>query len=213
MRKRVATVLAIVVSMLLCVAVSATAADDDITALVDSGRTALAEGNYQEALDLFQQVVQKIQAMVSQSFEQFLPGALTGWTAGEIESQSWAGTTGEGSHRMTHLTREYTREKDDARCTINITNWPHLVQGFQQSMQAYKQMEQLMSADPRMQVEVDSKDEWTILKVVDSTEKTVQLSAVHKKLMVSIEVDKEEVAVAEEYLGKINLTGLAGAAK
>ena len=99
-------------------------AQDDITPLVDEGRKALAAGKYQEALTLFQQVVQKIQAQVSQSFESFMPDALSGWVAGEIESQSWAGTTDEMTHNMTHITREYTRKSDEVECTVNITNWP-----------------------------------------------------------------------------------------
>ena len=142
------------------------AAGDEVTDLADKAKQTYAAGNYQEALDLFQQVVQKIQAMVSQSFERFIPKALAGWEVGEIESQSWSGTTGETSQHMTNLSCEYTREKDEAECTLNITNWPHLIQGYRQTAQMYKQMGDMLNADPNTKITMEEKDGWMILRLL-----------------------------------------------
>lgn len=188
-------------------------AGDDVTALADKAKQAYADGNYQEALDLFQQVVQKIQAMVSQSFERFMPKALAGWEAGEIESQSWSGTTGETAQHMTNLSCEYTREKDEAECTVNITNWPHLLAGYRQTAQMYKQMGDMMNADPDTKIDVEETDGWVIIKIVEVSDESVQIAAIHDKLMVGIEFDQNEPDVADNYLKNIDLAGLAAAAK
>lgn len=182
-------------------------AQDDITPLVDEGRKALAAGDYQKALEYFQQVVQKIQAQVSQSFEKFMPDALSGWEAGEIESQSWAGTTDEVTHNMSHITREYTRKEDGTQCTITLSNWPQMVEGIRQSVSMYKQMARMTQSDPETQVSVEEKDEWVLLKIVEVGE-TATVTAVGDKQMVSIEVDRDDMSIADAYLGKIDLKGL-----
>jgi len=189
------------------------AAGDEVTDLADKAKQAYAAGNYQEALDLFQQVVQRIQAMVSQSFERFMPKAQAGWEAGEIESQSWSGTTGETSQHMTNLSCEYTREKDEAECTVNIANWPHLIQGYRQTAQMYKQMGDMLNADPDTKISVEETDGWVIIKVVEVADENVQVTAVHDDLMVNIEFDRNEPDVAASYLKSIDLAGLVAAAK
>jgi hypothetical protein len=70
-----------------------------MSTLINKGQEALNSGEYQKALDLFQKVVQQLQSMLSESIERFFPEAFSGWDAGEIESQSWAGATEELAQR------------------------------------------------------------------------------------------------------------------
>ena len=132
---------------------------------------------------------------------------------GEIESQSWSGTTGETSQHMTNLSCEYTRKKDEAECTLNITNWPHLIQGYRQTAQMYKQMGDMLNADPNTKITMEEKDGWVILKIIDVSDGNVQIAAVHDQLMVNIEFDRNEPDVADNYLKNIDLAGLVSAAR
>ena len=189
--------------------VTAISAQEDMSSLVDKGQQAIKSGEYQTALELFQQVVQQLQSKLSASIEKFFPGALSGWEAGEIESQSWAGVTEEGTQNMTNLTRVYTRKSDGARCQINITNWPMMVQGLKQSLQVYKQMPQLLTADPDKQMSFEEKNGWMLMKMLDKKSKDAQVNAIHDHFMVNVEFNKPELAPAEQYVKSMDLTGLS----
>ncbi len=189
--------------------VPAAMAQEDMSSLIDKGQQAVKSGEYQTALELFQKVVQQLQSKLSASIEKFFPGALSGWEAGEIESQSWAGVTEEGTHNMTNLTRVYTRKSDGARCRINITNWPMMVQGLKQSLQVYKQMPQLLTADPDKQMSFEGKNGWMLMKMLDKKSKEVQVNAIHDHFMVNVEFNKPELAPAEQYVKSMDLTGLS----
>lgn len=189
--------------------VPAAMAQEDMSSLIDKGQQAVKSGEYQTALELFQKVVQQLQSKLSASIEKFFPGALSGWEAGEIESQSWAGVTEEGTHNMTNLTRVYTRKSDGARCRINITNWPMMVQGLKQSLQVYKQMPQLLTADPDKQMSFEGKNGWMLMKMLDEKSKDVQVNAIHDHFMVNVEFNKPELAPAEQYVKSMDLTGLS----
>jgi len=206
LKKVLTTAIIIVVFMSFVVA----HAGDDVTPLVEKGRKAYADGDYQAALEYFQQVVQMIQAGLSESFEGYFPEALSGWTADEIKSQSWTGTTEDGAHSMTNLTREYRREDGGVQCTIALTNWPQVVQGMRQSLTMYKQMGAMMNQDPDKEVSVEEKDGWTILIMVEIEDNSTQIMAVSDKLMLNIDLNSKESKIAREYLGKMDLKALSG---
>ena len=188
-------------------------AQDDITPLIDAGRKSVAAGDYQKALEQFQQVVQKIQAQLSASIEKFFPDAPGGWEAGEIDSQSWSGSTAEGTNSMTNITRRYTRSSDKARCNINMTNWPQMVQTFRQSLDTYKQMQQIMQNNPDMDLSFEERDGWTLMKIVQKDSKNVQINAVHDKLIISIELNRPEPDVADQFVRALDLAGISKAVK
>jgi len=188
--------------------VTAVSAQEDMSSLIDKGQKAVKNGEYQSALELFQQVVQQLQSKLSASIETFFPDALSGWEAGEIESQSWAGATEEGTHNMANLTREYTRKADGARCQISVTNWPMMIQGLKQSLQIYKQMPQLLTADPDKQMSFEEKDSWVLVKLLDKKSKDVQINAIHDHFIVNVEFNKPELAPAEQYIKAMDLISL-----
>jgi len=203
----------LIVVVVVCMFTGTALAQDDITPLVDEGRKALAAGNYQEALALFQQVVQQIQSKMSQSLEKFIPPAPAGWEADDIESQTWAGSTNESSHNMIYITREYKRQSDGVECAINITNWPQIVQAMTQSFAMYKQMGDMMNVDPNTKISMDEIDGWQILKVVSTESETAIVNAAYNKLMVTVEVDRDDIGIADEFLNKVDLKGLGGSAQ
>ncbi len=186
-------------------------AQDDPIALADEGRSALKAGDNQKALELFQQVVQSLQAMLAESLEQFIPAARKGWSAGEIRSNSWTGTTEQTISNMTNLSCEYKRESDGARLTVSLTNWPHLVTGMRQSLTMYKQMPQVMTADPNRQITVEDSGDWTILRIHDKKRESADVHAVHEHAMFTIDLDRGEMGVADDYLGSVNLSDLGNA--
>ncbi|UCH85194.1 MAG: hypothetical protein JSW50_05760 [Candidatus Latescibacterota bacterium] len=211
MKKALASAVLVLTIALLWSTAGPALGDDEVTDLAEKARKAYAAGDYQEALNLYQQIVQHIQAMVSASLERFMPQAPAGWEAAEIESQSWTGSTDETSQRMTNLTREYTRESDEAECTVVIANWPQMIQGYRQTIQMFEQMGDMMNADPDTKVTKTTKDGWDILKIVEVSDGAVQLSAVHDQIIVHIELDRNEPGVADTFLNSIDLPGLLAA--
>jgi hypothetical protein len=197
--------------MIVAVTLAAPAyAGDEVAPLVEKGRKAYEAGDYQAALGYFQQVVQLIQASLSQSFERFFPEPLSGWTADEIESHSWSGTSQDGTQNMTNLSRDYQRESDGIGCTITFSNWPQMIQGLKQSVSMYKQMGEMMNQDPNMQVSVDERDGWTVLKVVEIESEQTQITALADDMMITIDLETSESGIADEYFARIDLKGIGG---
>jgi len=182
---------------------------DDVLPLIEKGKKAVADGDYQTAVGVFQQVVQKLQTKLSGAMERFMPKPPAGWEADDVESQSWTGTTKEESHAMTNISRVYRRGSDDAQCTISITNWPAIVQGLRQTVDMYKNMQSMMQQDPDTQVSFEDKDGWTIMRTIDKASKTSQVQAVSDTYMVSVDLDRDDSAALDAFLGGLDFAGLA----
>jgi hypothetical protein len=181
----------------------------DIKPLVKKGEEAIDAKDYQAALDYFQQVVGKLQNLVEAAFETFMPKTLPGWEAGEIRSQSWA-QTGEGyAGNMTNITQVFTRTSDGKKVTVNLSNWPHVVTGLKQSLEAYKGMESMMNMDPNTKITFDDRDGWTIMRIVDLEGGSTQIQAVGEQAMVSVEADYPDAKEADQYLLSMNLAGIS----
>lgn len=204
--KRRRTCLLIVIA---CVALSTAAfAQQDLKPLVKQGERAIDAGNYQEALDYFQQVVQQLQNLVGAAFESFMPKALSGWEAGELNRQSWAGTSEEYTGNTTNITQTFTRKSDGKTIQINLTNWPHLLQGLKQSADAYKQMSSMMANNPEMTLTFEERGDWTVMRVVENERGRTTLNAFSESAMISIEADYPDAKEADDYLSAIDLAGV-----
>jgi hypothetical protein len=201
-----------VVALVLLVASSVTA-QDDINKLIDAGRKSVDAGDYQKAIEQFQTVVQKLQDRLGGAIERYFPDPPPGWEAGEIESQSWAGGTAEGSHNMLNITREYTRQSDNTRCTVTMTNWPQMVQAFQQSLQSYRQMQQVMQGNPDVDLTFEERDGWTVMKIVEKQSRSVQVTAVHDRLIVSVALDGSDGGAADPFVNSIDFKSIAASLK
>lgn len=192
---------------------SSVTAQDDINTLIEEGRKSVDAGNYQKAIEQFQAVVQKLQDQLGGAIERYFPDPPPGWEAGEIESQSWAGGTAEGSHNMLNITREYTRQSDNTRCTVTMTNWPQMVQAFQQSLQTYKQMQQVMRNNPDVDLTFEERDDWTVMKIVEKQSQNVQVTAVHDRLIVSVALEGAGGGAADPFVNSIDFKGIAASVK
>ena len=211
MPKRTVVYLVAVFSVIVVLA-SGVVAQGDLKPLVKKGEKAIDAKDYQAALDYFQQVVGKLQNLVEVAFETFMPDALSGWDAGEIRSQSWAQTTEGYAGNMTNINRVFTRTSDGKKVTVNLSNWPQIVSGLRQSLDAYKQMEDMMNMDPNTKITFDERDGWTIMRIVDQKRGSTQIQAVGESAMVSVEADYADAKEADQYLRSINLAGIGGAA-
>jgi len=212
MRLRVIA-LACVGAALLNLGAAGAFSQDDVLPLIDKGKKAVADGDYQTAVGLFQQVVQRLQTKLSGAMERFMPKPPAGWEAGEVETQSWTGTSNEESHAMTNISREYRRASDEARCTINITNWPTIVQGLRQTVDMYKNMQSMMQQDPDTEFSFEEKDGWSIMRMIDKASKSSQVQAVSDTYMVSVDLDRDDSAALDAFLGGLDLAGLARAGR
>jgi hypothetical protein len=205
-------VLVIVLTAVLMIGSSVTA-QDDLKSLVKKGQSAFDAKDYQSALEYFQQVVQKLQNLVGAAFEQYMPKALPGWEAGELQRQSWAGTSEEFTGNMVNLSQKFTRTSDGKTCRIDLVNWPQSVTAVKQSLDMYKQMGDMMNADPNINMSINEKDGWTVLRIVDLQQNTTQIQAVSNNAMISIDANYPDAKEANQYLDAMDLSAIEHKAK
>jgi hypothetical protein len=198
-----------VASIFCCWGAAKVDAGDDVSSLSAQGLKAYQGGDYQKALDLFQQVVIIIQNSLGASFESFFPKPPKGFTAGEIEDSSVAGVAGGASHRATSLICKYTRTSDNAVVTVSITNMPISVQAIRQSMQMFldPQMKAMLANSPDAP-SVEERDGWTLMTQPDGS-----VDAATEELMLSIQSNQVGKEVLAQFLGGVDLLGLAAAGK
>jgi hypothetical protein len=85
-----------------------------------------------------------------------------------------------------------------------------MIQGLKQSVSMYKQMGEMMNQDPNMQVSVDERDGWTVLKVVEIESEQTQITALADDMMITIDLETSESGIADEYFARIDLKGIGG---
>ena len=183
-------------------------AQDDLKPLVRKGESAIISGDYQSALDYFQQVVQKLQDLVGAAFEQYMPKVLPGWEAGELERNSWAGTTQDFSGNMVNLTQEFKRTSDGKVCEVNLLNWPQTVNSMRKSFEMYKQMGDMLNADPNVNITIKDQGTWTIVRVVEKEADRTQVQAICENALITIAINYANAPEADQILQGMDLAGI-----
>lgn len=184
-------------------------AEKDVAPLIKKGEEAVNAKDYQSAIDYFQQVVMELHGLLGATMGGFMPPALAGWEAGEIEKQSWSGATNDSAQNLTNVSQTFTRKSDGKTCQIAVVNWPEMVTGMKQSVDAYKKMSEMMKSNPEMTMTVEERDGWTILRIVDKRMATTTLNAVSDGAYVMVTANYADATEADRYFAAMNLSGIA----
>ena len=183
---------------------------DDVSDLIDNGKDAWKKGDSIATVASLQQAIQKIQAESGKAITACFPEAPAGWVAEEIENTAWSGSSGEGMQSMINLSREYTQEADDLRCTINITNWPQMVDGLRASIAGM--------ADPAMRpmlkqagigASSQSAGGWEKVTVINTQDAESQVIMTKGAVMVHVVLNSADPALLGKFVGGIKLDRLA----
>ncbi|MBT8041778.1 MAG: hypothetical protein HKP10_07910 [Kiritimatiellales bacterium] len=182
---------------------------DEMNTLIDEGEKAYAARDYQKAVDIFQQVVQRLQLRIGEAIERFFPDAHKGWTAGAVENTNWSGSSGEQSHSFVNSTRVYTRKADGVEITVQFCNWPMIMQGAKAGMAAYSNpmMAQMLKLQG-IEFKSDEKAGWIVMSIVDSKSDSTQINAFSDRAMILVQTQASAADAASNYFGEIDLEGL-----
>jgi len=209
--------LTLVALPLLLAAVLAGDPAEDVLAAIDKGREAFNAGKDQEAIEQLQKAIGLIQAKALKGLEAFLPTRdEREWEMGEIDSQSGNWGSGETAFVWSQVQRRYTKKGSDdgPEVTVMITSWPQMIEGQRAMVQMYKDpaMRALLAQDPNApKMEFIEKDGWVAM--VTKQEQDCNVVAFHEKIMVQVQVNKPDDAIAKEFWGAMDAKGLGEATK
>lgn len=182
---------------------------DEIDKLIEQGHKAYADGNYPKSVELFQQVIEKVQSRMGGVIAGFFPEAMSGWTADEIENSSWSGSSGGQAHSMINSSRTYTRDSDQADVSIQICNWPTVIQGTRAGLQAYSNpMVAQMMKQQGLDFKSEERDGWQVMSLVNTQADEAQVMAFSDSIMVIVQSSAGLSDAVSSYFGRIDLAGL-----
>jgi hypothetical protein len=178
-------------------------------ALYEKGKPAEAIRSLQQAIDLIQQHQQA-------GVETFLPKAVAGWKAGEIEHEQFAGGATDAHVAFFRVSRTFTRDADDVQLKVAIMNAPDLIAPQREMVKAFKDNPvalQAMNQDPNAKTEMIDKDGWLGWQRVDKGGPESQVILVTEALMLEISLGAADAATLGKCLEAIDLKALAKAVK
>ncbi|MCY2929488.1 MAG: hypothetical protein NTV86_08340 [Planctomycetota bacterium] len=193
----------------------------EIEGLIAKGLEAYKAGKNQQAIELLQQAVAAIQKSQQQGFAAFLPGAPAGWEAGKIDTGS-VGVSGEDgqTYNAINLSRKYTRkgEADEDKqtiVTVTIHSQKEMIAAAKGMGEVYKNPQMLATIESEGKMKVSAIDQagwsgWKIINLGDS--KNATATAFCGDLMLTVEVNKSDGKILDQFWSAIDLKGLAAAA-
>ncbi len=141
----------------------------------------------QQAIELLQKAIGRIQDGMRKGMAGLLPQAPDGWKAGEVESKS--GNWGSGGNALTwnQVGCTYTDERGD-KVTVKMTNMPRLVDAQRRSLEVLKdpRVRQVMESKPGLEFDLIERAGWLALLTVQ-TGHSCQIAAHGKGTLVTVE--------------------------
>ena len=187
---------------------------DEVDDLIKQGQKAYASGNYRETVDLFQQVVEKVQARMGAEIGKFFPQPMKGWSAGEIENSSWSGSSGGESQSFVNSSRTYVRAADGMEISLLFCNWPAIVQGARAGMEVYSNpMMAQMLKQQGIEFKSEEKEGWQVLSIANAQSDEVQIMAFSDQFMIQVQTKAGAADTAQAHFAKIDLAGLGKSLK
>lgn len=182
-------------------------------ALIDKARAEVVAGDGQEAIDYLQKAIAAIQSSMEGGFVAFLPKPGEGWTAKEPTSSSGNWGAGANAVQFTTVERSYTRDKDELRVNVQITNAPQIVQAQGQALAMLKnpQMRAMLTQDPNRKVEILDEDGWMGIWTAEK-DSGVELVAIQGSVLVTLRVRADDLPLAKQFWQGLDRKGLADAA-
>lgn len=185
---------------------------DDVEKLITSGLKNYKGGNTPQAIADLQKAVALMQKSINQGLAGFFPAVPAGWQTDEIESQALALGSAQGSGSWTMVSRTYTRQADDLRINLAMTNSPDLVANQQAAAEAYRNPMtlQMLNQDPNTKVEIIDQDGW-FGWMVTSKGQSASITAFCHGCLLTVEASGDDADAVKTFWNAINLKGLAAA--
>ncbi|MGC9455608.1 MAG: hypothetical protein ACP5HU_12210 [Phycisphaerae bacterium] len=188
-------------------------APETVEKLVREGLASYKAGRGSEAIERLQKAISLIQEEMGEDIASYVPDAPEGWTAGEVESSSGSMGGGGQGQQWVRLARTYTRDSDEMKVELTITNSPQLVgtQRAATAMFSNPQYMAMLQSNPDMSIEQIDRDGWNGWLVVDK-QSSAQLMAFSGSTMLALEAPKADKAAVETIFEAIDLKGMSEAA-
>ena len=184
-------------------------ANDSVLDLIEKGKNAYKEENYELSHDYLQQALNQIQKQLSISFSKFLPEAPAGWSAKEAQTQSVSSASASDNVRYIETSREYIRNSDQKSVEIIIGNSPNISKPYMEMAKVMQNQMMKKAIEERNNLKIKKKKDWYIFhESPDSDEYTI--TALQEGVIVKIEgADNDKIA--NKFLQNTNLKGLSKA--
>ncbi|MBD3178439.1 MAG: hypothetical protein GF417_01985 [Candidatus Latescibacteria bacterium] len=161
--------------------------EEDVEKLIEEGREAYRNRNWNRAVDIFGRVVSLIQNETTGSLAKFIPEPPSGWTGDEIEVQSGSMSTQEMSVTQSSVTRDYHRDSDGTTVVLMISNSPDIYAGYAQMIKSMKGNPMIKAMAKQQGAEVPSieeKDGWDVMIAADKEDG--EISAIFEDAVVNV---------------------------
>jgi len=199
-------------AVVLLVAVAAPLAcasqQEEIEKLIEEGKEAYRNGNYDRAVDIFGRVVNLMQKETAGRLAGFMPDPPSGWTGNKMDIQTTSMSSDDMSIAHRSISRTYTREMDGTSAKLMISNSPDIYTGYEQAIRSMKSNPMIQMAAKQHGAEMptlEEKDGWDVLVATEGND--TEISAVHVGAVVTVSADNE--TDARMILDLVDLSGLA----
>lgn len=185
---------------------------DDVETLVTKALKDYKDGKVNDAITGLQSAITIMQKSQQKGMSAFMPKAPNGWEAGEIKSDSVAGTGNETTINYTIVSCKYTKTgAADSTVEIRMTNSPVLVDAQKQMVEAYKDPAVIAaanSANADVKLSTIDRDGWVGWMIAQKDgESTANI--LNGATLVMVEVKKGDESVVKAFLDAMDLKGLA----
>ena len=188
----------------------------DVGAAIREGLAQYEKGRASEAIQSLQKAIDLIQQGQQAGVEGFLPKALAGWKAGELEREQFAAGTGETQTSFFKVSRPFTREKDDARLEVSLINSPQYIMPQKEILKVWKgnpMILQALNQDENARTAFVERDGWAGWTRVDKGAPESQLILIGEGWLLEVRVGIADAGLLDQALAGVNLKGIAGTAK
>lgn len=172
------------------------------------------KGDSAAAIQSLQQAIDLIQRQQQAGVERFLPKALAGWTAEEIERESFAGGSGGNQAAFFRVSRAFTRNDGELRITVALQNWPEAIVPQREMLKALKgnpMVLQAMNQGTTAKTSFIDRDGWNGWKRLDREESEVEVLLIAEAWMLQINGNTADDKAIEALLGAVDLKAIAAA--
>ena len=186
------------------------AAGDEVDVLITKAQAAYRGGKTQEAVDLLQKAIQKIQQSGEKGIVACLPPVAEGWKADPADSTSGSWGVGGEAMQWTQVERTYEREKDPVRVSVTITSSPQLMLGPKQMLQMLEnpQYRAMLNQDPSQKIEVVKAEGFAGFKTLEK-DSSAQVMLMGESFMVMVDVDRCDDALLDTFMKGLDLKTLS----
>ncbi len=181
---------------------------------IRAGLAHFEKGDSAAAIQSLQQAIDLIQRQQQAGVERFLPKALAGWTAEEIEREHFAGGSAGSQAAFFRVARSFTRGDGEFRITVSLQNWPEAILPQREMLNALKgnpMVLQAMNQGTTAKTSFIERDGWNGWKRLAPDDNEVEVILIAEAWMLQITGNSADEKAVEGLLGAVDLKGIAAA--